>query len=619
MAFVVGGRMVWKPHVGGRGSAWLGTRDMHLAAARHTYRPRLVGLARARSRSVVLVRMSTGPSQAVVPVPNGGASHSHAPSSSRAGRHGVANVPEPGTKFAITTPLYYVNAAPHMGSAYPTIAVDVLTRFYRMTDRDPVFVTGCDEHGEKIAQAAHKMGREPQEHVEIIAAQFLSLWDKLDIKYDRFARTTSSDHAKIVSEFMERVWDNGDIYKSVYEGLYCTGCEEYKDPKELNTGNVCPLHQAECEMRKEENYFFALSKYGDALLEFLEQNPNFIVPEERRNEVLGWIKSGLRDFSVSRANNPWGIRVPRDEKQTIYVWFDALLGYVSSLREEGDEVSLDACVKRGWPANLHVIGKDILRFHAVYWPAMLMSAGLPLPAQVFGHGFLTKDGLKMGKSLGNTLDPTELVDTYGATAVRYFFMRAVEFGQDGDFSNSRFIDVVNSELANSIGNLLNRSLNLLRKNCDSVIPADSQAAADAVEGGDTLRQAAQLRAAEARASFDQRNFPEACFKIVSIAHDTNGFIDAAAPWKKFKEGEEGKTEAGQTLAVVLEATRIVATALNPVVPSLTKDIYAALGFDESVYANLTWKDTEWGMLKQGHAFPTPKPVFMRLEAPQTAV
>lgn len=277
-----------------------------------------------------------------------------------------------------------------MGSAYTTIAADAIARFQRLLGKKVVFITGTDEHGEKIATAAAARGSDPSEHCDVISEAYKTLWKDLDISYDKFIRTTELKHEAIVKEFYSRVLANGDIYRADYEGLYCVNCEEYKDEKELLDNNCCPMHLKPCVLRKEDNYFFALSKYQKLLEETLTQNPNFVQPSYRLNEVQSWIKSGLRDFSISRASVDWGIPVPNDNKQTIYVWFDALLGYVSALSEGAEQPNLQSAVSSGWPASLHLIGKDILRFHAVYWPAMLMSAGLSLPKMVFGHGFLTK-------------------------------------------------------------------------------------------------------------------------------------------------------------------------------------------------------------------------------------
>lgn len=533
-------------------------------------------------------------------------------------------IPARGEKVVITTPLFYVNAPPHMGSAYPAIAADALTQFYRMAGASPIFITGCDEHGEKIAGAAAAANgtetcsmSDVQKFCDKTASQFDSLWGKLSIRYDCFVRTTNPQHAKVVKQFMERVWANGDIYKSVYDGLYCTGCEEYKVESDLVDGNVCPTHLKPCSSRKEENYFFALSKYQGRLETFLESNPHFVVPAERRNEVLGWVKSGLRDFSVSRANNQWGIPIPQDESQTIYVWFDALLGYVSALLSHTDDPNLEDAEKSGWPADLHIIGKDILRFHAVYWPAMLMSAGMPLPRRVVGHGFITKDGLKMGKSLGNTLDPGQLVDTYGSDAVRYYFLRAVDFGRDGDFSEQRFVDIVNADLANSLGNLLNRSLNLLKKNCGGVLPMSSgdltPFSVDAEEG--LLRNMAEKAAVDAFACYHGLDFVGACESIMSISLEANAYIDRVAPWTMFKSDNAADVEKARRCIVnILEAVRIVAAGLSPVTPLLSQRVYEVLGFGQRFADGLEWKEEmQWGALTSGMSFAKPKPVFPRLE------
>lgn len=518
----------------------------------------------------------------------------------------------------VTTPLYYVNAAPHMGSAYPTIAADALSRFLRLRGDSVRFVTGVDEHGEKIATAAAAAGLEPELFCRNVAREFEYLWELLDIRYDRFVRTTSPTHQRIVQEFMERVWENGDIYKNKYEGLYCTGCEEYKDEKDLSGGNVCPTHLRACEERKEENYFFALTKYQNKLEQFLNDNAQFVLPEKRRNEVMGWVKAGLRDFSVSRAHNPWGIPVPRDNKQTIYVWFDALLGYISGLLplDSGDDATLDDALKRGWPASVHIIGKDILRFHAVYWPAMLMAAGVEMPQKVFGHGFITKDGLKMGKSLGNTIDPKSLVEQYGCDAVRYYFLKGVDFGRDGDFSESRFVDIVNADLANSLGNLLNRSLNLLRKYCDSTLPLSASiigmANCDVEE--QELRRIASQASNDAKEAYGELNFVAACEAVVEISSKANVYIDDAAPWFAFKsEDPQQVLRAKRSLVTVLEACRIIAVGLSPVTTVLSRKVYAALGIEEE-FEELQWdKDMEWGRLEEGMMFKKPKPVFPRME------
>uniref|UniRef100_A0A803N5T6 methionine--tRNA ligase n=1 Tax=Chenopodium quinoa TaxID=63459 RepID=A0A803N5T6_CHEQI len=498
--------------------------------------------------------------------------------------------------FVLTTPLYYVNAPPHMGSAYTTIAADAIARFQRLMEKKVIFVTGTDEHGEKIATAAAAVGSSPGEHCDTISQAYRSLWKELDISYNKFIRTTNPKHEAIVNEFYSRVLANGDIYQADYEGLYCVNCEEYKDKNELNEDNCCPIHLKPCISRKEDNYFFALSKYQKKTGRSLRA-------------VQGWVKTGLKDFSISRAAVDWGIRVPGDPDQTIYVWFDALLGYISALLENEEQSSLQDAVASGWPASLHLIGKDILRFHAVYWPAMLMSAGFRLPNMVFGHGFLTKDGMKMGKSLGNTIEPNELVQRFGADAVRYFFLREVEFGNDGDYSEDRFINIVNAHLANTIGNLLNRTLGLLKKNCQSTLAFDSAIAGE----GNSIKLKVENLVEKACTHYQNLSLSSACEAVLEIGNAGNVYLDERAPWSLFKQGGTAAEAAAKDLVIILETMRIIAIALLPVAPSLSWRIYAQLGYTEDDYNALTWNDTKWGGLKAGRLLPEAKPVFARIE------
>uniref|UniRef100_A0A7C9AMR8 methionine--tRNA ligase n=1 Tax=Opuntia streptacantha TaxID=393608 RepID=A0A7C9AMR8_OPUST len=511
--------------------------------------------------------------------------------------------------FVLTTPLYYVNGPPHMGSAYTTIAADAIARFQRLLGKKVIFVTGTDEHGEKIATAAAAAASTPSEHCDAISQAYKALWKELDIAYDKFIRTTSPKHEAVVNDFYSRVLANGDIYQADYEGLYCINCEEYKDKKELIDDNSCPIHLKPCVSRKENNYFFALSKYQKQLEDLLTQDPNFVQPSSRLHEVQGWVKTGLKDFSISRAAVDWGIRVPNDHKQTIYVWFDALLGYISALLMNEEPASLQNAVASGWPASLHLIGKDILRFHAVYWPAMLMSAGLTLPKMVFGHGFLTKDGMKMGKSLGNTIEPNDLVQRFGADAVRYFFLREVEFGSDGDYSEERFINIVNAHLANTIGNLLNRTLGLLKKNCQSTLFIDSAVVGE----GSSFRMNVENLVEEASIHYRNLSLSSACEAVLEIGNAGNAYMDERAPWSLFKQGGAAAEDASKDLVVILETMRIIAVALSPVSPSLCQRIYAQLGFSEEEYNALTWTDTKWGGLKAGQVMSQPQPIFARIE------
>ena len=422
------------------------------------------------------------------------------------------------------------------------------------------------------------------------------------------------------------------------QGLYCIGCEEYKDEKELMTEDgeedgikcLCPIHRTKCESRKERNYFFRLSKYQKEIEQLLEGSIEegggaglSIMPISRRNEVLGWVHEGLRDFSISRAAVEWGIPIARDPEQTVYVWFDALLGYVSALLKIDDEVggsSLpERCSNAGWPASVHIIGKDILRFHAVYWPAMLLSAGLDVPQCVFGHGFLTKDGLKMGKSLGNVLHPDELVNTFGADPVRYYFLAEMEFGKDGDFSENRFIEKVNASLANDVGNLLNRTLKMFRKNCEGVIDYDISLSFDADH---PIRAICTSAVGDAKEAYESMRFHEACSAALSISGACNRFLEQKEPWIKLKNGtDEEKLEAKKDLIAVLEATRIVAYILWPIVPSLSVKILEQLRVLQKLQNDTDqiipkWEYAVWGGggLQVGHEVVSkPSPVFMRLE------
>ncbi len=521
-------------------------------------------------------------------------------------------------QFALTTPLYYVNGLPHIGSAYTTMAADAIARFQRLQGQDVLFITGTDEHGQKIQRTAEALNRKPQDHCDEVAAGFQTLWQQLGIQYDRFSRTTSDRHTAIVNEFFQRVWDKGDIYLGHQQGWYCVECEEFKEERDLLPGQFCPIHTHRAvEWRDEQNYFFRLSHYQQALLEHYDRHPTFIQPEMRRNEVLSFVNQGLQDFSISRINLDWGIPVPNDPKHTLYVWFDALLGYVTALLDPEAEPTLDNALQRWWPINLHLIGKDILRFHAVYWPAMLMSAELPLPDVVFGHGFLTKDGHKMGKSLGNTLDPFSLVAQYGPDALRYYFLKEIEFGRDGDFNETRFIHILNADLADDLGNLLNRTLKMAVKYCGSSVPMVN---VQALPSDIALVTLGQKAGAEAELAYTQLNFSQACEIALALVRSGNKFIDEEAPWSKFKQGE---TEAvAQILYVVLESVRLAAFILAPIIPSLSTKIYQQLGYGihfENLGINQLKTEVaghgSWGTLPSGQVLGQATPIFQKLALP----
>ncbi len=521
--------------------------------------------------------------------------------------------------FALTTPLYYVNDLPHIGSAYTTIAADVVARFHRLLEHPVLLITGTDEHGQKIQRTAESFGRSPQSFSDEMSVGFVSLWELLNIQYDRFIRTTDPRHEAIVKEFFGRVWDRGDIYQGQQKGWYCVSCEEFKEERELLEKHHCPLHpNKEVEWRDEQNYFFRLSKYQSQLQELYQSRPDFILPESRRNEVLNFVNQGLQDFSISRVNLDWGFPVPVDSKHTLYVWFDALLGYITALLEPDAEPTLENALKKWMPINLHLIGKDILRFHAVYWPAMLMSAGLPLPERVFGHGFLTKDGQKMGKTLGNTLDPVALVKSYCADAVRYYFLKEIEFGKDGDFNEVRFINVLNADLANDLGNLLNRTLNMVNKYCAGNVP---QIANEDIPDEHVLKGIGLHLGEQVKNAYQALAFNQACESIMKLVRASNKFIDDQAPWTLYKQGQQRAVE--QVLYAVLESVRLAAYLLSPIIPDISSDIYEQLGFginfnnqiQSSTAAPFAIHAT-WGVLSNQQKLGTPKPIFKRIEPPK---
>lgn len=515
--------------------------------------------------------------------------------------------------FSLTTPLYYVNSSPHIGHAYTTIAADAIARFERLRGKDVRLVTGTDEHGQKIERAAASLGRSPQEHCDLVSAEFADLWQKLNIQYDRLIRTTTPNHLPIVKEFFQRVWDRGDIYLGQQTGLYCVACEEFKEERDLLDQKRCPLHPSvEVEWRDEQNYFFKLSDYQDKLEKIYRENPDFIQPENRRNEVIKFVAQGLQDFSISRINLDWGLPIPVDPKHKIYVWFDALLGYITALLDDEAEPTLEQALQKWYPIDLHLIGKDILRFHAVYFPAMLMSAGLDLPKKIFAHGFFTKDGKKMSKTQGNTVDPADLVQRFGADAVRYYFLKEIEFGQDGDFNEERFINIVNADLANDLGNLLNRNLGMIRKYCNGRVPVADLSDTHPLKAigfglGDRVAQ-----------HYSSLAFSQAGTEILTLVKASNKLIDDEAPWALYKKGD--REGVARILYSVLESVRLAAYLISPVTPHLSTQIYQQLGFninfDDSKQVNNSAPfeiHSRWGVLTDSQILAEPKPVFAKLE------
>jgi methionyl-tRNA synthetase len=512
--------------------------------------------------------------------------------------------------FTLTTPLSYVNDRAHLGSTYTTLACDAIARFHRLRGEEVIFITGCDEHGLKIQRTAEAAGLTPQAHCDAISAQYRELWQRWGVSNDRFIRTTDPRHRAVVEQFFARVEASGDVVEGRQQGWYCVACEEFKDDPHESDDPECPIHRRPLEWRDEVNLFFRLSRHQEAI-ERLVASPGFIAPASRRREVENFVAGGLKDFSISRRDLPWGIPVPGHPGHTFYVWFDALVGYLSALLEPADPADLSLLGQRGWPAQLHVIGKDILRFHAVFWPAMLLSAGLELPRQVFGHGFLTREGQKMGKSLGNVLDPLVLLERCGPDAVRWYLLRDFAFGDDGDFQQQRFSDLVNNDLANTIGNLLNRTASMTRRWFDGAVPP----AGGAIAPDHALATASVDAGRQVDQAMEALDFRSAADAVLQLASAANGFLNERAPWKRMKE-EGHRQEVGADLYAVLETCRWVALLLVPLLPDLSGRMLAQLGQPaiDGVSPGHAWKEARrWGALSEATPLPEPVPVMQRLE------
>ncbi len=509
------------------------------------------------------------------------------------------------SKFYVTTPIYYTNDIPHVGHAYTTMAADVMARYHRMCGDDVFFLTGVDEHGQKLERVAAEKGMTEQEYCDNISARFMSLWEKMDISNDYFIRTTSERHKAAAQKFFQAVYDAGDVYKAHYEGWYCVPCERFYKENELLDENICPIHERPAEWIKEENYFFRLSKYQDRLLKLIEENPDFIQPESRRNEVLSIIRSGLEDRSISRSSVKWGIPVPIDpDGGVLYVWVDALSNYISAIGYGDDPDTL----ARYWPADIHLLAKDILVFHAIIWPALLMSAKLPLPGQIFGHGYLTKDGKKISKTTGNVVDPNELVDEFGTDAVRYFFMREFTFGSDGDFSRDSFIHRINSDLANDLGNLLNRTLALIKQNFGDTIPEPE----GEPEGHDQeLIDTALEILPRLRPHVDKLAFSDALECIWDLVRRANKYLDESAPWRLAKDPSK-KGRVAAILYNCVETLRFLSILVSPFMPGASRRILEQIGLDGEA-ADQTFADLEWGKIPSGVAMGKVEPIFPRIE------
>jgi methionyl-tRNA synthetase len=505
--------------------------------------------------------------------------------------------------FYITTPIYYVNDVPHIGHAYTTIAADAMARYNRMKGRKVYFLTGTDEHGEKVQKTAAQQGLSPRELADRVVTRFQELTPALDITNDDFIRTSETRHYASVQALFRKSLANGDIYLGEYEGWYCVPDEAYWTELQLADGK-CPTCGRAVEKRKEPSYFFRLSKFQKPLLDYYAKNPKFIRPESRRNEVVAFVAGGLNDLSLSRTSLTWGIPVPDHPGHVIYVWYDALTNYITGVGYPDGGALFDTF----WPADVHLVGKDILRFHAVYWPAFLMSAGVPPPLGVFAHGWWTVEGQKMSKSLGNVVDPYEMVRTYGADAFRYFLLREVPFGLDGDFSRKALVHRVNSELANDFGNLVNRTLGMLGKYFGGTIPAP------APPGEEDLALIAKSREVVAAVdeAMEDLEFHKALAAAWELVKAGNKYVDASAPWVLAKDPAR-RDRLGTVLYNILETARICVLLSAPFVPAAAQKMWEALGCDGRVEAALLDEAGAWGRLKVGVVLPKSAVAFPRIE------
>src|SRR5579875_168968 len=495
-------------------------------------------------------------------------------------------------KYYLTTPIYYVNAAPHIGHAYTTIAAETIARFKRMQGFEVVLTTGTDEHGTKVERAAQAQRKTPNEFVDLISNEFRSEWKRLELQIDRFQRTTADNHAKLVNKLFEACKENGYIYKGTYTGLYAVVSESFVN--DAKPGDIDPETGKPYDEVTEENYFFKLSSFTDRLLEFYDKNPEFIGPEIRRNEVLAFVKQGLSDLSITRTSIKWGIPVVSDPSHVFYVWFDALTTYISAVEGENR-----------WPADLHLIGKEILRFHAVYWPAFLMAAGWELPKRIFAHGWLLFENNKMSKSRGNIVRPGPISEVMGVDALRYFLLREIVFGQDGSFSYDALVGRYNSDLANGLGNLASRTLNMIQQYRGGEIPSS--------KGDAEIGRAAAQATANALAAYDAFEFSRALEQIWGIISLVDKYIVERAPWKLAKDtSEAAQQRLNETLYTAAEALRLVCGLVSPVLPHSAEAIWKQLGFSEPV-SGIRMDSLEWGRLPGGQKIGQIAAVFARVD------
>jgi methionyl-tRNA synthetase len=504
-------------------------------------------------------------------------------------------------RFYLTTPIYYVNATPHIGHAYTTIAADVLVRHHRQRGDETFFLTGTDEHASKVYRVAQEQGLDPKTYVDRIAADWRELPRRVDAQYDFFIRTTDEGHKRFVQEFLQRIYDNGDIYQDVYTGLYCVGCEEFKSESDLVDGK-CPEHGIPPEYIEETNYFFKLSAYQERLLALYDERPDFVLPRFRYNEARSFIEGGLSDFSVSRAGQPWGVPIPWDQEQVTYVWVDALINYLSALTyaREGEDLR-----ERFWPHVHHLLGKDILRFHCVYWPALLLSGGYDVPQQLFVHGYLLLDDRKISKSLGNVIDPLDLVDVYGSDAVRFWALRSVSFGQDGSASVDALHERYERELANDLGNLVSRTTAMIARYRGGRIEPGAR--------NEELTTALEELRGKLVDRFDQYDLTGALADIWDVVRRLNRHVETTAPWQLAKD-ETKADELDGVLYDLADGIRAVAVALSPYLPETAPRILGALGQP----LELGLDQVAYGKSGETDGIEAAQPLFPRVELPSAA-
>lgn len=500
--------------------------------------------------------------------------------------------------FYVTTPIYYINSDPHIGSAYTTIVADVVARYKRMMGYDTFFLTGTDEHGQHVLRSAQAAKKDPKKFSDELAGRFVKLWKELEISNDAFVRTTDDYHVKTVQIFFQKMYDKGDIYLGKYEGWYCVNCETFWTDKDLDKDKLCPTCQRPLEHVEEENYFFKLSKYTEPLLRHFKEHPDFVRPDFRRNEMLRILEDGLEDVSVSRTSFNWGVPVPFDSKHVVYVWFDALVNYVSAIGYGWNEKMFN----KYWPADVHFIGKEINRFHSLVWPAMLMSMGLPLPKKIFAHGWLTVNGEKISKSKGNAVDPRALVKAYGIDAVKYYLLRDIQFGNDGDFSEDNLIIRINADLANDLGNLIHRTLSMISQNFDS-LPAPSEA-------GTYDNEIEELTVKTIKEYFkfmDEFKFTEALANVWKLVKFGNKYIDLTEPWLLARDASK-KARLATVLYNLSDLIKNVAIMLSPILIKTSNDIFEKIGQRFEGIETLGWHRTVSGV-----KIVVGKPLFPRID------